>query len=158
MKKILYLYGSLLVALAQSFIFQSMLSVIFKYGLDDGNIFALVVFAGILVLLVLLDARVRDYLCWYEHVLDFIVSPVRFILQAVTIVLCHISDDKDFAKRGKYDRHFPGWVMYILFSTDSLAIGSRSAYRPKKAKAKKSNAKKRKSSCKRENVVVYLFY
>ena len=142
MKKTLYLYGSLLVALAQSFIFQSMLSVIFKYGLDDGNIFALVVFAGILVLLVLLDARVRDYLCWYEHVLDFIVSPVRFILQAVTIVLYHISDDKDFAKRGKYDRHFPGWVMYILFSTDSLAIGSRSAYRPKKAKAKKSNAKK----------------
>ena len=142
MKKILYLYGSLLVALAQSLIFQSMLSLIFKYGLDSGNIIALVALIVVQVLLVLLDSRVRGYLWWYEEVLDFIVSPIRFILQAVTIVLYHISGDRDFANRGKYDRHFPYWVMYILFSTDSLKVGSRSSYRPKKAKATKTKAKK----------------
>ncbi|MBR2346332.1 MAG: hypothetical protein IKA68_01865 [Clostridia bacterium] len=144
MKKILYLYGSLLVALAQSFIFQSMLSVIFKYGLDSGNIIALVALIVVQVLLVLLDSRVRGYLWWYEEVLDFIVSPIRFILQAVTIVLYHIGGDRDFANRSKYDRHFPYWVMYILFSTDSLKVGSRSSYRPKKAKPHKTKAKKTK--------------
>ena len=64
MKKIAYLYGSLLVAVAQSIIFQSMLSLIFKYGLDSGNIFALVVLIGVQVLLVTLDSRVRGYLWW----------------------------------------------------------------------------------------------
>jgi hypothetical protein len=145
MKKIAYLYGSLLVAVAQSIIFQSMLSLIFKYGLDSGNIFALVVLIGVQVLLVTLDSRVRGYLWWYECVLDFIVSPIRFILQAVTIVLYHISGERDFANRGKYDRHFPYWIMYILFGTDTLKVGSRSSgltYKPKKEKPHKTKAKK----------------
>ena len=146
MKKILYLYGSLLVAIAQSLIFQSALSLIFKYGLDSGNIFALIVLIIVQALLVGLDSRVRGYLWWYESVLDFIASPVRFILQAVTIVLYHVSGDKDFANRGKYDRHFPYWIMYILFSTDTLTVGSRSSgltYKPKKAKKHKSKKPKK---------------
>ncbi|MBQ7356200.1 MAG: hypothetical protein IJW66_02255 [Clostridia bacterium] len=143
MKKILYLYGSLVIAAAQAFFWAAILALIFKYGIKSGSdVFAIVLFVLPILLLVFIDSRVRGYLWWYEEVLEFIVSPIRFILQAVTIVLYHISGDRDFANRGKYDRHFPYWVMYILFSTDSLRVGSRSSYRPKKAKATKTKAKK----------------
>ena len=144
MKKIAYLYGSFLITVAQSLIFQSMLSLIFKYGLDSGNIFALILVFGVQVLLVFIDAKVRDYLWWYEYVFAIIVSPVRFVLQAVTIVLYHVSGDADFAKRGKYDAHFPYWMMYVMFSTDSLTVGSRSSYKPKRSKSTKTKAKRQK--------------
>ena len=72
MKKILYLYGSLLIAVAQAFIWTSIFALIFKYGIESGSdVLALIIFAIPLILLVLIDAKVRDYLWWYEYVLAY---------------------------------------------------------------------------------------
>ncbi len=129
MKRILYLYGTLLWSLVQVFFFGCLISVINEYFIRNSSpkgqadIVALIIMIVIVIVGVLIDSAIRKYDRWYMMLLDAIVSPIRFILQIVTIVKFHQSgNSKNFAPRGGYyTRTLQDWVMYVLFSTISLS-------------------------------------
>ena len=150
MKKILYLYGTLLLTLVQAFLWVCIALIIPDLtdgNVDGGDIFGLIIFVLPLLLTVYFDTRIRDYDEWFMIILAFLVSPIRFILQIITIVMYHVGgNDEDFGKAGDYTHKFNSWTMYVLFGTDNLkGAGSYySSYEPraatKKPKQKTQNA------------------
>lgn len=137
MKKILYFYGTLLLTLAQAFLWVCVALMIpsFTDGeVHGGDVVGLIIFALPLLITVYLDTVIRGFDEWFMILLAFLVSPIRFIFQIITIVMYHVGgNDEDFGKKGDYTYKFSSWTMYVLFGTDNLkGAGSYySSYEPR---------------------------
>ena len=126
MKKILYLYGTLLFTFIQAFLWFCLLYYIFFEVSVSKNIAPIFVFAMPLLFSIWLDSKIRDFNEWYMFIVAFLASPVRFILQIITIIFYYKGGKReDFAKRGDFMCIFPSWIMYVLFSTEYLSAGGK---------------------------------
>ena len=131
MKKILYLYGTLLFTLVQAFLWFCVIFFILDFT-TYGNIAPVIIFAIPLILSIWLDSKIRLFNEWYMFIVAFLASPVRFILQIITIIFYHKATRKEeFAKRGEFMYAFSSWIMYVLFSTEYLIEGSNLEHKVK---------------------------
>lgn len=127
MKKYLYHYSSLVLALAQLVIIIATVvecaDSINTYGkLDGSDIAGIVIIFILLYFTAMIDRLLRkvdDHNFFVDCLLLTLVSPIRFICQIITIVRLHIAmknGDLEFGKRGS-----DGTLYYLIFSTYSSA-------------------------------------
>ena len=132
MKRTIYQYVCLLISLLQTGIFWLGIILISQMNGDvTSSVFLAIITALALVAFhFLIDATVRGLygVNWYIHLAGILVSPVRLLLQIVTIVVMHTCDDEYFGERKDYESHrLISSLMYSLFTASSLSFSGWSS-------------------------------
>ena len=135
MKKVLYNYLCLLVALCQTFVwFFTFVCLIWALG--DSSVWGVVIGGVVVVALItaFVDAPIRGF---FKKPLmiafDFAVSPARAVLQIITIVKMHKEGtETKYAKRKKFGSIDDFCASYVLFNNEEKKPYSSAAPKPKR--------------------------
>lgn len=155
MKNLLYHYTCLVLSLAQAFLWLMFFWLLFVYGammIAPMIIIAVIQFA----ITGLVDANLRKMTKSFPLILlAFLLSPLRFIGEAVTIVRLHKRGlGSNFAARGDWHYRLGSQFLYALFSTDDMGSAAQNRLRTRRQRAaSKAEAKQtRKADKKRAHI------